>query len=760
MSSAPQQQPVGYCTFTVPPANEYPRAGWGISCKLCSSKASANARCNVSATQSCAECGKFGLPCVVGDWALPPRPDRPVGPAKSGWTACTSCKNPRSCDRGIPCETCRSSGNLRCERQYYRGNFYRHIPGDDMYGYWMAQGPGHGPDGPDSWDFTGPWAEFQLPANYHVEYAFHHYQKHGWLNHWRGPQISRGIPEVVPQQGPIYVGPPPFTQRPIEMTYALVAGAPGPSGAPRTASLPVAQPALVPTQPGSSAPMAQRAVQFPSLPVPGNHQNTYVPNSHMISPSVPPLTAGGIVPHAMATPYSAHLVMPPDILRPQIPTLQTSVFAGSTLTQLAAFNISEYRAFLDGLLFGQCAPGRPSFSMMVDPALSSRRLPDPQQGGSFDNQSVITRQIPARHSLLPPLPQIASPQPLGFAPNQPEALIVQNEQFFRQHQLRIHTSWGVPICAPQRVDSNNLALLDIKQDIINTLNPSGVGIQSSTNIDRSGVSTIERPPSPGSLFQVLQEENMVLDPRHPAAPSSGRSPLAFIPKFRTWLPGAVGPTLATCNTCFKPTPGVCESTEHHPAGRIYVCSKCDDQSRLQLALMFNRFEIAKKLRRYACKNCTSSFLLNPAQLGNSGYDVYDFAVGPQTIAGYDPRSMTTDIWPDEGVQIRGGVHELFGTTGCPCADKLLDRRLCDPHRAQYFLDLLGRMYDIAIWRYQKYGTADICFVCLSAPPQMPGGPLADPDEAGRFWMCLICAGVCLGDPAAVAAKTYQGYCDT
>lgn len=128
------------CNFTTaPPGNVVPRKG---RCIACMSRSAAHSRCTgISTTQGCKDCSEWGIPCIRGDWALPPHPERRTGASLSpGWIRCTVCPTQEECDRGHPCMRCidRNQPAL-CERATWRSILYRPVPGDDMYGFWISK---------------------------------------------------------------------------------------------------------------------------------------------------------------------------------------------------------------------------------------------------------------------------------------------------------------------------------------------------------------------------------------------------------------------------------------------------------------------------------------------------------------------------------------------------------------------------------------------------------------------------------------------
>lgn len=135
--------------------------------------------------------------------------------------------------------------------------------------------------------------------------------------------------------------------------------------------------------------------------------------------------------------------------------------------------------------------------------------------------------------------------------------------------------------------------------------------------------------------------------------------------------------------CRKPTRSVCESKFHNMAEPI-----CDDCNKLSKQRIYDSAEstFVEAIRAYACHSCLDKATW-PATYNQTGYRVYGIG---QQADGMDS-SVTTvhDDIPDIPMtsKVGGFQGQLLPITGCACAEKLLNRHLCNPHRVQRMLDM-------------------------------------------------------------------------
>ncbi|ETS83095.1 hypothetical protein PFICI_04971 [Pestalotiopsis fici W106-1] len=911
MAAPPPQINQPICNFTVaPPGVEIPRRG---RCLACQSRSASYVRCRgLSATQGCVDCADAGIPCIRGDFALPPNPGRRTGPiVYPAWTACSRCANFDECDRGHPCQRCIDKGQAAaCEREaLWRGLLYRPIPGDNMYGYWIMQKQGKGPNGHEDRDLTGEWAFWRMPDNYHIEFALMKYWEYGWLDHWHGPrELTWGTPELPAQLGPIYIGPPAGFPTPAPITYfrpncaplpaalsarggtertpmeelAVRLGWPVPDRSERTPADEIAdrlswslgtqppqplpttpapltrfgavrrapsvpppavgpragQPAWGPLGPGFGAfeewqPPIDPAIQGsgPSAakdkgkrvrfgdeqgdeddPEDGNGGKRTKVNDKEAedqAPKAPPKwrPTGGKAPiwgnKAGKKPYFGGKgpVWPGTLSTPQPPVEQVDTQDYQTAIGDTGFVFFQDDMEIDdvvgGAHFGASSPlpekspspprgsriGSPEPPRNEDPfrdpsaplvpnlrdfldqtlnqagPSSAVKSPPPQVLDAHGNLSPLSQLLhggleaqgqptPAVQNSdklpVPPVRPPPAPQTLpGWAPQTADELIASNEAMFGPHTAYVRRRWSYyPLQA--RVQTHSVASAAWIQYIMEQLNPNGMPVARA---DRP----VARPPSPGPYTPIFVTDPSAIPADHPFKEDMGRGPMPNIHRQRAWKVGAIAePPGRVCSSCENFTQGICESDEHHPSHRCYVCSDCDTRGRENVRALMQEFNFINSSKRYACRACTAGLLHNPSFTNGSGIDIYDARLSedasPDTV-GYDPRCYTQDHHPNEGLVIRGGVHPRHVYTGCPCAEKLLFRRLCNGHRSQAFFDSLNRLYKMAAYKWGRIDAqvdSDVCFACMKNPPQMPGD-MTNQDEAGRVWACLMCSGVCVGD---------------
>lgn len=117
----------------------------------------------------CTPCSLWGLWCVVGDRALPPRPL--TGQEKeSAMGKCDCCReNSRTCDRKRPCDSCIIHNEPICRGKWFANCFYRGAPGDNEAPYYqrLYLDPTRGVLDPPDKERGRP----QLPADYHTHYV-------------------------------------------------------------------------------------------------------------------------------------------------------------------------------------------------------------------------------------------------------------------------------------------------------------------------------------------------------------------------------------------------------------------------------------------------------------------------------------------------------------------------------------------------------------------------------------------------------------
>ncbi|KAI0181751.1 hypothetical protein GGR52DRAFT_567969 [Hypoxylon sp. FL1284] len=157
----------------------------------CSNKA---ARCiRPDPERGCQNCLRYGLVCIRRGVVLPAAERNPPEERRlrrAGFTPCDPCQqNGRDCDLKRPCDSCVLAG-AQCTGSK-RSCFWRGVPSDDFYGYYLNLGHGVGGIGDP---YPGGNREWVMPDDYHVEFT-------EWANA-RGEHIRRRRePRVYSERG-------------------------------------------------------------------------------------------------------------------------------------------------------------------------------------------------------------------------------------------------------------------------------------------------------------------------------------------------------------------------------------------------------------------------------------------------------------------------------------------------------------------------------------------------------------------------------
>jgi hypothetical protein len=192
------------------------------------------------------------------------------------------------------------------------------------------------------------------------------------------------------------------------------------------------------------------------------------------------------------------------------------------------------------------------------------------------------------------------------------------------------------------------------------------------------------------------------------------------------------------DVCLDPTSRYCVDSSHQAESRIGVCDECHVASRARFeprlaGLIFN-------LRAYACSPCA-------AQATN--VDIYQgkrLRVWGLPVP--DPAASVPDASPGQGPPLR--------LTGCACATKLLDRRLCTAHRLEHFFEVREKAQNIKNYVRETWGRM-ICGFCLDRVGT--DSYLFQGDEGrqgqGQVYLCLACHGVVIADDLTHHAMTQE-----
>ncbi|KAI1078547.1 hypothetical protein F5B20DRAFT_591387 [Whalleya microplaca] len=261
---------------------------------------------------------------------------------------------------------------------------------------------------------------------------------------------------------------------------------------------------------------------------------------------------------------------------------------------------------------------------------------------------------------------------------------------------------------------------------------------------------------PANHPELIQRDRLVRPlPEHPYP--TGRSQLATIPLLRVHDDGKQWDTNQSCYSirtdygiiarCRGATTLGCEDTTHH-GDKAPLCDKCDTESRDRFAPNI-RASFPKSIRAYACHECTKNEDDLVGIFQNTGHSVwYDFASHPWNATGVEP-AVDVSVQGLDGQRVGGWKGKPLEITGCACASKILNRRICSPHRLQYILNIdtaAQRMKDYVIGAFGRM----VCFIC-----QQRAGTNAYNFEgleggAGnelQCWTCLGCHHVVIARPS-------------
>ncbi|OTA94309.1 hypothetical protein M434DRAFT_384045 [Hypoxylon sp. CO27-5] len=160
--------------------------------------------------------------------------------------------------------------------------------------------------------------------------------------------------------------------------------------------------------------------------------------------------------------------------------------------------------------------------------------------------------------------------------------------------------------------------------------------------------------------------------------------------------------------CGKATAAICEDTTHAPTG-FPVCDDCERESRQRFAEEMNN--MAMPLRSYACEDCCTKLSVMPASFKASGRRIWGF---PPEQDNYGSSKVVLKVPPFTTIGGFQGVDPL-PVTGCSCATKVFDRRLCSPHRLQHIIRLRQAADELDTFLMMTYGTTRVCPYCQRFP---------------------------------------------
>lgn len=671
--------------------------------------------CGYEPTQGCLRCARFGVVCVKNGFALPPHPERPRGTPQPRFGPCHACQyTGRFCDPSSPCYAC-ATGDLPalCERNTERGLFDRPVPGDDMRG------------------FTGFWCtrpnDWTQPVNYHVELARKWCEAKG--QQWPGPEDL----ESLPPQNAVWVG----------------------DWEPEERSLPN-QAVQSPDQTPKPVQTPNQLVGTPPQVPPDPTLSTFVPGSLVTpSPSLGPSPPPG---H-----WDADLEETPNVPALQnwkpgshLPKLPSWVVKAATPNVPAASPNVPYSVLMASRVYGNQSSdeeirpfGLPEESLRFNPSYPDPTVLAPTDRWDWNNYAADEggegRLMQDEGLAMPPW-DFTYVMPLAFA-----------ERLHVPDLGRLRWYWN-------QASAPRLVLLQADEHAI----AQHISPLEDRTIEGATAVPVERAPSPPPPMLPYAADRIDLIPPDDAEARPG---LALIPLQRLWEPnGQLSGQLSlperamltggcqalvlrqeAIEMCDKPcqslnspeSGGICESTQHHPKQRVWVCNDHDEHGRAVASLLLDQEEggyIWAALRHYACVDCSEAVRYSGGdQFAGTGCRVF---AGQRALV--NPERAENN---HGGTLMRGGRYGLFPGTGCGCLTKVTARRLCLPHRLEACLEVrrrhpLTRQYDAA--------RGALCPFCEAAPSADPANLPVDLRELA--WMCKCCFGIVMGVPVDPMAR--------
>lgn len=184
----------------------------------------------------------------------------------------------------------------------------------------------------------------------------------------------------------------------------------------------------------------------------------------------------------------------------------------------------------------------------------------------------------------------------------------------------------------------------------------------------------------------------------------------------------------------------CQSLAHRNRVPYHflVCDKCNDASTSALVHEANPITATDilNMRAYLCTSCAEHIGQNPQNAA---------ALRPAGAARVWGKYRNGDQ-PDGVVALPGGEsieykRDELPATGCACATKVFDRRLCRFHRLFYAGESLRQAALMQEWRLNRFGKV-VCPACLLTKSAQEANLSADREDfellATTAWACLSC----------------------
>ncbi|KAI0106187.1 hypothetical protein GGR51DRAFT_174943, partial [Nemania sp. FL0031] len=187
--------------------------------------------------------------------------------------------------------------------------------------------------------------------------------------------------------------------------------------------------------------------------------------------------------------------------------------------------------------------------------------------------------------------------------------------------------------------------------------------------------------------------------------------------------------------CSKPCSEVCIDLSHDSA--LPICADCDNRSKEAIGQAMTL--IAPSLRAYACSSCAVQAATDLRVYGGKRFNVW----------GLPPNAFAPNPKSPEDLEPSRSKGQPLPVTGCSCYTKIVDRRLCTPHRVEHFLDLRFKAESMREYVLQRRGRI-VCPLCqkragadahkfVDDDGEKPG-PLSQKTYTPHKNICYVCMG--------------------
>ncbi|KAI1826414.1 hypothetical protein F4861DRAFT_497159 [Xylaria intraflava] len=302
----------------------------------------------------------------------------------------------------------------------------------------------------------------------------------------------------------------------------------------------------------------------------------------------------------------------------------------------------------------------------------------------------------------------------------------------------------IPVPIPQGSDEDEIELL-------------GLGAKVIFNV--AAVPQLPPSPLPTTRLFDIREDNIffgdanlpeghperadlsLIPAQRPDHPNPSSIPVLQTVPFATLFDQSLRPEILCSELkldrtyCLTSTRWICEDLSHDAANPVAICEPCHNASYARFVRSVASITMA--MRAYACSSCAMT---------QSG-DARNYEGKRLNIWGLPPDALS-----EHSEFSSKNCGPPLRLTGCRCATKLLDRRLCTPHRLAHFLDMRAKVQGMRAFVNSTLGRM-VCPFCL-----VRAGADAHNfvDEQGiefpqHAYACMACHGIVIVDAATHAA---------